>query len=229
MSETQITARSAPPPGASAHPSRWRRRVVWLVLVVAVLGGIVWLLSKVGHFLVIHAPARSDVLLVLEGGIGSSRFEQALRLRKAGYAPLIMVDADVNRDYYGRTEADLLIDYLRRERLSSVEVCPTVADSTYNETKDVERCMKMAGATSAIIVTSDFHTRRALETFRKRLPQYRWSVAASSWPGNAAEQYWKHRWWAKAVLEEAQKYAWWELIDRWRPGTVLAPPQAERK
>ncbi len=219
MPEIQMDAK--PATDAPANRTRWRRRLVWLVLVVAVLAAILWLLSKVGHFLVIHAPERADVLLVLEGGIGSSRFEQALRLRKAGYAPLIMVDADMTRDYYGRTEADLLIDYLRREHLSSIEVCPTTADSTYNETKDVERCMKMAGATSAIIVTSDFHTRRALETFRKRLPQYRWSVAASSWPGNAAEQYWKHRWWAKAVLEEAQKYVWWELVDRWRSGAVL--------
>ena len=64
-----------------------------------------------------------------------------------------------------------------------------------------------AGATSAIIVTSDFHTRRALSIFRKRLPQYEWSVAASSWPGNAAEQYWKHRWWAKSVLDEWEKYS----------------------
>jgi uncharacterized SAM-binding protein YcdF (DUF218 family) len=221
MPETKIDAKPAPLPDAAAKPRRWRRRLVRLVLVLAVLAALLWLLSNVGHFLVIHAPDRSDVLVVLEGGAGSSRFEQALRLHKAGYAPLILVDADMTRDYYGRTEADLLLDYVRRQHLSSIQVCPTTADSTYNEPKDVERCMKMAGATSAIIVTSDFHTRRALEIFRKRLPQYRWSVAASSWPGNAAEQYWKHRWWAKAVLEEAQKYVWWELVDRWRSDAAL--------
>jgi uncharacterized SAM-binding protein YcdF (DUF218 family) len=81
--------------------------------------------------------------------------------------------------------------------------------------------MKKAGATSAIIVTSDFHTRRALEIFRKRLPQYHWSVAASSAPANAAEKYWKHRWWAKTVIDEWEKYLWWEVVDRWRSGVVL--------
>ena len=229
MPGTQLDSKSAIAPGVPVRPSRWRRRFAWMALAAVALGAVVWVLSKVGHFLVIHAPERSDVLVVLEGGAGSSRFEQALRLHKAGYAPLILVDADMTRDYYGKTEADLLLDYVHRQRLSSIQVCPTTADSTYNEPKDVERCMKMAGATSAIIVTSDFHTRRALETFRKRLPQYQWSVAASSWPGNAAEQYWKHRWWAKAVLEEAQKYVWWELVDRWRFGAVLAPTKAERK
>ena len=228
MLESQLDTKSAPTSAAPAKPSRWRRRLGWLLVVVAVLAGVGWLLSQLGHFLVLHAPERSDALVVLEGGVGSSRFEQALRLHKAGYAPLILVDADVTRDFYGKTEADMLMDYLRREHLNSVAVCATTADSTYNETKDVERCMRMEGATSAIIVTSDFHTRRALETFRKRLPQYRWSVAASSWPGNAAERYWLHRWWAKSVLEEAQKYAWWELVDRWRSGAVLAPPLVER-
>jgi uncharacterized SAM-binding protein YcdF (DUF218 family) len=221
MPDSQTNAKPTATADAPPAHSPWPRRLGWLMLVVAVLGGLLWLLSRVGHFLVVHAPERSDVLVVLEGGVGSSRFEQALRLHKAGYAPLILVDADITRDYYGRTEADLLLDYIRREHLASIEVCPTTADSTYNETKDVERCMKMNGATSAIIVTSDFHTRRALETFRKRLPQYHWSVAASSWPGNAAEQYWKHRWWAKTVLTEAQSYLWWELVDRWRSGAVL--------
>ena len=65
------------------------------------------------------------------------------------------------------------------------------------------------------------HTRRALSIFRARLPQYQWSVAASSWPANAAEHWWKHRWWAKTVIDEWEKYLWWELVDRWRSGLVL--------
>jgi uncharacterized SAM-binding protein YcdF (DUF218 family) len=160
-------------------------------------------------------------MVVLEGGAGSSRFEQALRLKRAGYAPRILVDADVTRDFYGKSEADLVLDFLQRARLEGVEVCPTVADSTFAEAADVERCLKGIGATSAIIVTSDFHTRRALSIFRKRLPQYEWSTAASSWPGNAAEQYWKHRWWAKSVLDEWEKYLWWQAVDRWRSDVKL--------
>ena len=179
------------------------------------------LLSHAGSFLVVHVPERSDVLVVLEGGAGSSRFQQALRLQKMSYAPLVLVDADVTRDYYGKSEADLLLEYLQRTHTTGVEVCPTVADSTYAEAADVERCLKRAGAASAMIVTSDFHTRRALEIFRKRLPQYQWSAAASSAPANAAEQYWKHRWWAKTVIDEWEKYLWWESVDRWRSDVVL--------
>jgi uncharacterized SAM-binding protein YcdF (DUF218 family) len=216
-------AEKSTPPAVNRKRQRWIRLLVVLLALCCLGAGVVYLLSRAGSFLVIHAPQRSDVMVVLEGGLGSSRFEQALRLRRAGYAPRILVDADVTRDFYGKSEADMLLDFLRRSRLQDIEVCPTVADSTFSEVADVERCMKAAGATSALIVTSDFHTRRALSIFRNRLPQYEWSVAASSWPGNAAEQYWKHRWWAKSVVDEWEKYLWWQAVDRWRSDAALKP------
>jgi uncharacterized SAM-binding protein YcdF (DUF218 family) len=102
-----------------------------------------------------------------------------------------------------------------------VEVCPTDQDSTYGEAVDVKRCLETLNISSVLIVTSDFHTRRALDILRKRLPQYRWSVAASSAPYHDADQWWKHRAWAKTVLDEWNQYLWWELVDRERPGVVL--------
>jgi uncharacterized SAM-binding protein YcdF (DUF218 family) len=220
MPRSEVEAKSAPlesPP----RKSRWPKRASIFVLILLLVGAVLFLLSRAGSFLVINAPQRSDVMVVLEGSAGSSRFAQALWLQKMGYAPLILVDADVTRDYYGKSEADLVLDFLQRSHQTGIEVCPTVADSTFAEVADVQRCMKRAGAASAIIVTSDFHTRRALEIFRKRVPQYEWSVAASSAPANAAEQYWKHRWWAKTVIDEWEKYLWWELVDRWRSDVVL--------
>jgi uncharacterized SAM-binding protein YcdF (DUF218 family) len=214
--EPESATSEAPP-----RKSPWPRRTAILVFVVLLFGAAFFLLSRAGSFLVINAPQRSDVMVVLEGSAGSSRFAQALRLHRLGYAPLILVDADITRDYYGKSEADLLHDYLNRTGQTGIEVCPTMADSTFAEVADVRRCTKRFGASSAIIVTSDFHTRRALEIFRKRLPQYEWSVAASSAPANAAEQYWKHRWWAKTVIDEWEKYLWWELVDRWRSDAVL--------
>lgn len=205
----------------SPRKSRWPRRTGLFILVLLLIGAALFLLSRAGSYLVINAPKRSDVMVVLAGGGGSSRFLQAVRLQKMGYAPLILVDAETGAEFYGKSEADLVFDYLNRTEQKGAVVCPTTADSTYDEAADVERCMKRVGATSAIIVTSDFHTRRALSIFRKRLPQYEWSAAASSAPANAAEQYWKHRWWAKTVMDEWEKYLWWELVDRWRSNVVL--------
>ena len=56
---------------------------------MALIATLLWLLSRSGSFLVINAPERSDVMVVLAGGEGSSRFAQAIRLQKMGYAPVI--------------------------------------------------------------------------------------------------------------------------------------------
>jgi uncharacterized SAM-binding protein YcdF (DUF218 family) len=211
-------------PAVSLSPSRraqWLRRIGNVAVILLLIRFALAPLSRAGSFLVINAPERSDVMVVLAGGAGSSRFAQALRLQKKGYAPRVLVDADVTRNYYGKSEADMVLDYLHRTNQTEVKLCPTMADSTYAEAVDVKKCMERAKAASGIIVTSDFHTRRALSIFRKRLPQYEWSVAASSAPANAAEQYWKHRWWAKTVIDEWEKYLWWELVDRWRADAVL--------
>jgi uncharacterized SAM-binding protein YcdF (DUF218 family) len=100
-------------------------------------------------------------------------------------------------------------------------VCPTVQDSTFGEAADVNRCLARLNLSSVLIVTSNFHTRRALGIFQKRLPQYHWSVAAASAPYHYADQWWKHRAWAKTVLDEWEKFAWWELVDQWRPDVAL--------
>jgi uncharacterized SAM-binding protein YcdF (DUF218 family) len=220
MPRSHVEAETAVPDG-SAHKSLWARRAVFFALILLLIGATLYFLSRAGSYLVINAPRRSDVMVVLAGGGGSSRFLQAVRLQKMGYAPLILVDAETGAEFYGKSEADLVFDYLTSSGQKGAVVCPTTADSTYDEAADVERCMMRVGAMSAIVVTSDFHTRRALSIFRKRLPQYEWSAAASSAPANAAEQYWKHRWWAKTVMDEWEKYLWWEAVDRWRSDVVL--------
>lgn len=220
MPRSQVGVESAAV-NSSPQKSRWPRLARLFAAILLLIGAALFLLLRAGSYLVINAPQRSDVMVVLAGGGGSSRFLQAVRLQKMGYAPLILVDAETAPEFYGKSEADLVLDYLRSTNQTGAVVCPTTADSTFGEAADVRRCMRRVGATSAIIVTSDFHTRRALEIFRKRLPQYEWSAAASSAPANAAEQWWKHRWWAKTVFDEWEKYLWWELVDRWRSDAVL--------
>jgi len=46
-------------------------------------------------------------------------------------------------------------------------------------------------------------------------------VAAASTPYHFAEAYWKHRGWAKTVLEEWEDLLWWKLVDQWRGDVVL--------
>jgi uncharacterized SAM-binding protein YcdF (DUF218 family) len=195
----------------------FHRLIVLNAFVILVIG----LLSHAGSFLVLNVPEHADAILVLQGGADGPPYRQAVKLQKQGYADRIVLDASVGQMIYGKSEADLATEFLNRTSPGLVEVCPTLQDSTYGEADDVKGCLAGLNISSVLIVTSDFHTRTALGIFQKRLPQYHWSVAASSAPYHNADQWWKHRAWAKTVLYEWEEFILWELVDRWRPDVEL--------
>ncbi len=197
------------------------RRLVVLAIALLAAAGLLFLFSHAGSFLVVDAPQPADVIVVLEGSADTPGYQRAVNLQRAGYAGKVLLDASANRGIFGRSEADLAREYLDRNGQRSTEICPTVGDSLFAEAADVQHCLQSMGATSAILMTGDFATRRTLSLFRKRLPQYRWSVAAAFTPYHFAEAYWKHRAWAKTVLVEWEEFLWWKLVDQWRSDVVL--------
>ncbi len=209
---------AAPGPRTSSlpKPRRPAKRLLVLALVAAAAFFAIFLLSRAGSFLILHAPERAEVIVVLYG-----EWPQAVRLQKQGYAPRILLDAGVKRRIYGRTEADLATEFLQSTKPAEMQICLVVGDSTFEEAADVRRCLEPLHARSAVLVASDFDTRRVLSIFRKRLPQYHWSIAASSAPYHDADQYWKYRSWAKTVLNAWEQFLWWKLVDQWRSDVVL--------
>jgi len=216
MPESEVAAGSEPSTTAIARQPRWRKRAI--IAGILALAGLFafFLVAHAGSFLIVHAPEPADVIVVLDG-----EWPKGVQLQREGYAPRILLDANVTRLLYGRTDAELAADFLAHNNLPMMEICPTTADSTFAEVVDVRRCLERLHASSALIVASNFDTRRALSIFRKRLPQYRWSIAASSAPYHDADQYWKHRAWAKTVLDAWEQFLWWKLADQWRSDVVL--------
>lgn len=190
--------------------------VLIIILVIAVL-----LLAHAASFLVLNDPQPSDVILVLAGGT-DARYGHAVELQKMGFAERLILDADASRSRFGKSDADLAADFLRNNGPLGSEVCPIREDSTFGEAVDVKKCLERRKVSSVLIVTSDYHTRRAISIFRKRLPQYEWSVAAASAPYHFANRWWRNRRWAKATLDEWEKYLWWKLVDQWRSNVVLS-------
>jgi len=132
---------------------------------------------------------------------------------------LLFVDSNTDQVAFGRTLAAQEEEFIRRSAgtlIDHVQVCPIRGDSTEGETKYVQRCLEDHGLNSAVLVTSDFHTRRALSIFRRRLPQYRWSVTAARDQTRFGEKWWSNREWAKTTALEWLKLIWWQMIDRWR-------------
>ena len=188
---------------------RFSRVVVLLLIVVA-------LASQAARFLVVDDPQKSDAIVVLAGDT-NVRPARALALLRQGMAQHLFLDVVVRDQIYDQRLADLAQRYAATlPEGNRVSVCPITGFSTNAESDDVDRCLQSAGARTVLIVTSDFHTRRALMIFRHRLPQYRFSVAAAHDPAQFGNAWWSHREWAKVTLDECMKLVWWEAVDRWR-------------
>lgn len=188
------------------------------ILVVLVLA-LALALPYAGSFLVVDRPVPSDAIVVLAGDQGSSRFERGLEALKTGLGRELWIDADGRRLVYGRTMAqyaEAYIQTLPSEQAAHVHVCPIAATSTFAESAEAARCLAPLHPRRVLLVTSAYHTRRALSIFERRVPQEEWSVAAAYDENYFRQDYWKNREWLKTTALEWAKLALWEGVERWK-------------
>ena len=174
------------------------------------------LLSTSGAFLVVNGPQHADVIVVLAGET-DRRPARALELLRAGYAPQVLLDVPAAAKIYDRQTIDVAQNYVNGlPDHEKIAICPIVGLSTKAEAQDVVRCLGRTTGERILLVTSDYHTRRALSIFRRELKGSEISVAAASDPAQFGGSWWKHRQWAKVNFDEWTKFVWWQMVDRWR-------------
>jgi uncharacterized SAM-binding protein YcdF (DUF218 family) len=173
------------------------------------------LLGDSGRFLIVDEPRKSDVIMVLAGDT-DLRPARALELLRQGYAPRIILNVPAEAKVFQWSEPELARKYVDGlPEAESISICSIHGLSTKAEARDASLCLTQSGARTVLLVTSDFHTRRALSTFRREVPAYVYSVAATLNADEFGAQWWKHRQWAKVNVDEWMRLSWWELIDRW--------------
>jgi hypothetical protein len=171
---------------------------------------------RAGRMLVIDAPERADVILVLAGET-YHRPERALQLYDQGYGREVLIDVPARAEIFGFEETQLAAEYAQKlPEAAAVHICPIEGLSTRDESHDVARCLEGVESARVLIVTSDFHTRRALSIFRHELRGKSFSVAASYDDAQFGTMWWRNRQWSKTLLEEWMRVAWWNAVDRWR-------------
>ncbi len=191
------------------------KRRIWIVAapVLAVLLGL--FAVSAGEFLVVDAPRPSDVIVVLAGET-DRRPARALELLQQGYGKRVLIDVPAASNIYTFTQLELAQKYAQSlPEAAAVSVCPIVGLSTKAETQDVEKCLTRMNASTVLIVTSEFHTRRALSIFRRELRGRTFSVAAAYDDAQFGTHWWTHRQWAKTVVDEWLRLLWWSVVDRW--------------
>lgn len=190
-------------------------RKLRLAAILVVLVAIV-LFGTSGAFLVKNDPQRADLIVVLAGET-DRRPTRGLELLQQGYAPKLMLDVPASEKIFDQQTIDIAQRFVNSlPQQKAVSICPIVGLSTKTEAQDVKRCLAQIPANRILLVTSDYHTRRALSTFRHELPNREFFIAAAEDPKQFGQHWWQHRQWAKMNLDEWLKFVWWAVIDRWR-------------
>ena len=193
-------------------PARKKRA---LLISVALLGLVTGFALNAGRMLVIDEPRTSDVILVLAGET-EHRPARAFELLGEGYTRKIVIDVPAQGRVYEFSPLELARRYAEDlSQKAAISICPIEGLSTKAEARDAEPCLAREGAKSVLIVTSDFHTRRALHIFQTEIPGISFSVAAARDSKQFGTRWWAHRQWAKTFLDEWLRLIWWRLVDRW--------------
>ena len=186
------------------------RLILFAVALAVILAG-----AGFGRFLVLNAPRKSDVIVILAGET-DRRLTRGLELLDQGYAPRLILDVPSQSKIYQWSQTELAGKYVAGlPEAGSVTICEVYGQSTRGEVEDVVRCLGGLRDRKILLVTSDYHSRRALSIFRRAAPSD-YSVAAAFDTREFGVYWWQHREWAKTTVEECAKLLWWESVDRWR-------------
>ena len=171
------------------------------LLIVFLLAGILAALaSQAARFLVVDKPEPSDAIMVLAGET-NARPARALELLRQGMAHGVVMNVQLRDVIYNQRLIDIAQSYVNSlPEAARISICPITGFSTFAEADDASRCLQALGVHRVLIVTSDFHTRRASMIFRHRLPQYQFSVAAARGPGGFGNAWWRNREGAKSYF-----------------------------
>lgn len=214
--------------GSADDGRRKKRR--FALLSVGALFLLLLVLRYGGWLLVVDEPLppQSDVAIVLFGGEDAvdARLRGAVELLRDGRVSNVMISVGAVR-YYGVWLPDLVREYVQREygddAARRVTVCEGLANSTVEEMGFLERCLRPEWD-SVVIVTTNFHTRRALmiveATLAERTDLQRFAVFGVTDGSFRPEGWWRQRRYAKTWFLELTKTLWF-FVERLTPGGAV--------
>jgi len=138
-----------------------------IVLALAAAATSHWWLPAVGTVLVENdGPAKADIGVVLGGDYWGRRIDKAGQLIRQGYIPQALVSGPPG--FYGYHESDVAIAFAVRQGYPAAGFIPLPheAFSTEAEAGVVLQELRRRNIHSFLLITSDYHSRRAARTFR---------------------------------------------------------------
>ena len=196
----------------SGAGSKWLVALALLAVIYA--SRHVWL-RQIGEFLVeAESPQAADIGVVLAGDGFGHRIMKAVDCVRQGYVKQVLVDGP--RGIYDYNEAALAIRFAvyRGAPSEAFIPFPMRARSTAAEVQAVDAELQKRNVHKALIVTSNFHTRRARAIFRRfGSRNIRYIIVAAPDEDFSPDDWWRSRDAQKVVFFEYAKLVDWWLAD----------------
>jgi uncharacterized SAM-binding protein YcdF (DUF218 family) len=168
-------------------------------------------LGAAGSYLVqAGPPSKSDIVLVLAGDGRGNRILKAAQLVREGFAPKVLVSGPDGN--YQLHECDLAIPFAVKAGYpeSYFVHLENSARNTRDEARQAAAAIRRMGAHHVLLVTSDFHTRRAGRMYRTEAPDLEITVVAAPDAYFSANGWWHNREGQKTALFE-----WMKTVAAW--------------
>ena len=176
-----------------------KRRTRWLLPVLLLFALLILiplfrepLLAALGQSLVVADPLEhADLIYVLAGDFWGSRVLLGAKLGSEGWAPRVILSGG---PYNGKNSSDMAIDFAVEHGYARSLFLPIRLDakSTVDEARAMGPVFHRLGARRIILVTSNFHSRRAEQVFRLFLPEFDFRME-----GSAEDVFDPRAWWKK--------------------------------
>ena len=193
---------------AQKTQKRLRRILKWVLVVVLVWGVLAWVAARA---LIVSAPIDSaDAIVVLSGSSTYvERTQKAAELYQQGRAPLVLLTDDNTRGgwnsalqrnpfFVERATDELIKQGVPAEK---IRIVPGLASSTHQEGLLVKDYTAAQGLRSLLVVTSAYHSRRALRSLRQTFSGTGTTIGLDPVPPG---------------LQTPSPAFWWLQVEGWR-------------
>jgi uncharacterized SAM-binding protein YcdF (DUF218 family) len=205
--EESVVANVARPYGK--RPRRWLLPVLLLLTPVTLLLILLVfrerVLAELGDSLVVSDPLEhADLIYVLAGDFWGSRVLLGANLGAKGWAPRVILSGG---RYQDRSASDMAVDFAVEHGYPRSVFLPIRLEalSTIDEARAMGPIFHQLGAKRIILVTSNFHSRRAGQVFRLYLPDFDFRVEGSVDPAFDPHAWWKNPQERHLLFSEYQK------------------------
>lgn len=195
-------------------------RLIGLLVLIILLAGLFLfrhvLLQAAGEWLVVSdSLTPANAIIVLSGDdVRGDRAARAAKLFKDDWAPVVVASGSEIRTYF--SETDLEMRDLTQNGVPASAIIPLRQTDLYTlaEARDLRTLVLARGWRKVIVVTSNFHTRRARYIFRHVFPpSVQVEVTPSPDTNFQPDSWWQSREGTKTFAREtgALCMAFWEL------------------